>query len=50
MTGSRVTVRNGVTIGDGATAVAGSVVIGGVSASQRWAACPSVLIRTADWM
>ena len=50
MTGSRVTVPNGVTIGDGTSDVAGSVVIGDVSADERWAACPSVLIRTADWM
>jgi len=50
MTGSRATVPKGVTIGDGATAVAGSVVIGDVSAGQRWAACPGVLIRTAKWM
>jgi len=50
MTGSRVTVPNGVTIGDGASDVAGSVVIGDVSAGQQRAACPSVLLRTADWM
>ena len=50
MTGSRVTVPNGVTIGDGTSDVAGSVAIGDVSAGERWAACPSVLIRTADWM
>jgi len=50
MTGSRVTVPNGVTIGDGASDMAGPVVIGDVPAGQRWAACPSVLIRTADPM
>jgi hypothetical protein len=50
VTGSRVTVPKAVTIGDGASDMAGPVVIGGVSAGQRWAACPSVLIRTADWM
>jgi len=50
MTGSRATVPKGVTIGHGASEVAGSAVIGDVSAGERWAACPSVLIRTADWM
>jgi len=50
MTGSRLTVPKGVTIGDGGSDVAGSMMIGDVSAGERWAACPSVLIRTADWM